>query len=340
MIKRLFQNKRARRWVFVTLSVLLSAGIAVATVALLAGSLLAGSTDQWDLFNFVTGVDLRDSSGTLITDGKVYYDSEYTFYISFSEFAGTNTEGLFGQFEYTGSPGRLLYKLPSEIEIPQAVSAAPIRLFTDKTKIIGYYDVDTLGNVAVWFGEFDDKGATTPGKNFIDNYTNANFVLEIEALFKRSTNGGKITFGADAEITIQQPDEPPGDLIVDKTASTFSPELETIDYTITITAVNGPVNNIKLEDVMSVNRGSSSINFDWPVTQSDPNVFTAGCFQYKFGTGGWQTYPGATPWKAGGQSLLLDFTSNGTLLQPDHRNQIHHAPDRPARPPGTERQAG
>ena len=124
MIKRLFQNRRTRKWLIAALSVLLSVGIAAAVVTLLTSVVGAAPGDNlWDLKeNFVSNVVLVDENGIPVTDGEVMIGKTYTWRISFAEFLGPG-----GQMEYNGVDpygganyplgGRLVYQLDSNIRV-------------------------------------------------------------------------------------------------------------------------------------------------------------------------------------------------------------------------------
>ena len=294
---------RRRAGIIAIFLVPLCLAAAVLTVALTLRSAQAAPSDAWDLNNFVTGVTVKDSEGRPVTDGKFFYGDVYTFNIVFAERTGAN-----GQFAYNGVQ-RLLYKLPSSLVMQAPVNAGAIRVESTGATV-GWYNIDAGGNVEVWFGSFDKDG-NPAALNFIDGYTDVQFTLEIFASFSQGAGTGQILFGGEGSITIGAITSPPPGLSVTKTAAAFDAEREAVDFEIVITAERGSVKEIKLSDVLSVDRQS------WTLKQSDSLAYFLtgagnGFFQYKFGGGSWITMA-SVPWASGGNSLLFDFTGNGPL---------------------------
>ena len=242
------------------ISMFLTVMIIASSLYIPAAVINAATGDRWDLSNFVKNVTVRDSSGQVIPGGgNFYYGAVYTFTISFAEFAGAN-----GQFKYDGT-GKLRYDLPGMIEVVSAVTNGEIRVANGS--VIGWYNIATNGKVEVWFGNYDINGKQIFGQlvgeepildntstnpiNFIDFYTNAEFVLEIEAKFKQGTSNDKIPFGPGYEFQIKLETPPPG-LLVNKSA-VYKSFNETIEYTITITATGdanaAPITGITLRDM-------------------------------------------------------------------------------------------
>ncbi|MCL2368261.1 MAG: hypothetical protein FWC72_04630, partial [Oscillospiraceae bacterium] len=214
----------------------------------------AAGLDSSDLADFVTNAQIFDmSSGTPVPIGPgdpTYIGNTYQFVISFAE-----TTTL--QFGYNSS-GVMTYQLPAVLSIPNAILQTPIR-FGGTGAIIGWYSIDTSGLVQVQFYEVLNDGTATPGTNWIDNYTNASITLDIMAQLQ-DVPGGNIDFGNGEEVTITPPIDPPASLTMQKT-SRYVPGEERIYYMITITALQGSVTDITLEDTMRIS-GIGGIDFE------------------------------------------------------------------------------
>jgi len=228
---------------------------------------LTASGDAWDLSNFVTSVSVKDSSGTAVTDGNYIYDAQYTFSISFAERLGAG-----GQFGYNAS-GRLVYQLPSQLEVPPAMAVTNGIVRLSNGQPVGHYTIDATGRVEVWFDKVDNTGAAI-AQNFIDYYTDASFKLDVNAQFKEGTEAGKIIFGADAVITINTITSPPAGLTISKKASNFNSANETVDFTVSITGTGSTVNTIVLGDVMTIAGNNVPSN----TAISDNSAYSSGLF--------------------------------------------------------------
>jgi len=119
----------------VFLPLLVAAILLTAFLSLLIAHTASG--DGWDLYNYVSGVTIKDDSNQAITDGIYYFGINYKMDITFSEFAGSG-----GQFEYNeeGEEGLLVYQLPGEIEVLSAVTNGEICVAGGK--VIGWYNID------------------------------------------------------------------------------------------------------------------------------------------------------------------------------------------------------
>ena len=195
--------------------------------------------DQSDLANFITGATMWDQDGNQIqSGGNAIIGNTYTFIMIFSEQPTAE-----GQFIYNAG-GRLTYQLPSALTVQTAVDVTPIPLANGK--IVGYYTIDTSGLVSVWFGNFDQNGNPTAGINFIDVVTNATFTLQISA----QLNSSSLDFGDGNFITIN-PVPPPTMLATSKT-SRYDSTVQRVYYTVTMTALGGPIGDISLTDTPTV----------------------------------------------------------------------------------------
>ena len=253
-----------------------------------AGITPTGIGDNWDLNNFVTGVAVRDAAGNIVSNGNFLYGDTYTFEISFAERAGAG-----GQFGYNIF-GKLVYQLPSRLQVPFAINDGVIRV--SNGTVVGWYTVDSTGRVEVEFGNYDNKGNPSD-QNFID-YTDASLTLMIDARFTQGATPGEVLFGAETSITINRLDHPPASLRVTKgfTYNSGNRTAETIDFTVAITAVGGPISNIVLDDALTLN-----ILSNYAIT--NPAYFSA----YEFRVGTNSTWRSITPtWN--GNAMRFDFT--------------------------------
>jgi len=215
---------------------------------------------SWDLSDFITNASMYDisdpSNPVLINAGDpTYIGDTYKFVLDFAE-----TPSL--QLEYTNSnppypDGVLVYQLPAELTIQNAIAETPIRIANNA--IVGWYTIDTSGLVLVWFNNVDQNGNPSD-YNYID-FTNVTIHLEIYAQLQQTGNG--LDFGGGNVIDVN-PDYPPPSLGVHKD-SRYDPTSETIYYMITITALGAPggnpVTNITLTDSPFIN-GNSVFNDD------------------------------------------------------------------------------
>ena len=199
-------------------------------LANLANRGLAGSSDAWDLGNFVTSVEILDSHGSPI-GGSITDGDKSSITIAFAEHAGAN-----GQFGYNGD-GYLVYTLPASLALLEDVSNGEIRLANSKQ--VGSYTASAAdGVIKVHFGDFTLDGEPNAGHNFID-FTDAAFVLRFEAEFRVGGDAVEVDFGDGFKVTftVLPPEEPepvPPGIDVVKTADSGDGGI--INYEIVITA--------------------------------------------------------------------------------------------------------
>ncbi|MCL1823653.1 MAG: hypothetical protein FWG44_05565, partial [Oscillospiraceae bacterium] len=217
----------------------------------------AASGDNWDLSNFVTNVTL---DGNPIS-GTYSVGESYVFKISFAERAGAN-----GQFAYKN--GVLTYQLPEGLKTTP-VTGGSIRSSSGAT--IGTYDIDSSGLVKVKFNDCKVNGTPTAGVNFIDNYTDASFSLEIKAQFDKVPSGGKVIFDLNSSVTLNLAGPQPA-LTVEKKAGSVT-SAKTISYTVTVKASGAPVTNITLKDIPFARIGTNSAGTQYKIT--DAALFAA-----------------------------------------------------------------
>ncbi|MCL2125859.1 MAG: hypothetical protein FWH33_07740 [Oscillospiraceae bacterium] len=265
--------------------------------------------DAYDLSNFVESIIIRNASGATVSDGIFMFEETYTFSIKFAEGTGDK------QFAYTTVGGKeiLQYQLPPALTIHSAVDNGEVR--TGSGAVVGWYSINMSGGIAVWFGNYDISGAPSP-YNFID-YTDAAFTLDIIATFSETTQIGDIPFGDGASITIKALTQPDLGVMVAKT-STYSPNDETISYSIAITAVGGPddvpIKNIKLTDVPFIRNGGA----DPKVSINDAS--TAAYKEISYNKNGGAEVPMAVEWHANADGAGLrgfSYTFPETLMRGD-----------------------
>ena len=319
IIKKVLEDKRRKR-IALAIFVPLCCAAVILSVVLTILTAHAGPGDQWDMYNYVTGVTIKDVGGSVVTNGQFAHGSPYTFEIWFQEFAGTN-----GQFAYNGQ-GKLIYQLPPELVVVTPVSNGQIRVANGST--VGSYTLDSNGHVEIVFGEFDSQGVPTPGICFFDNYTDTSFGLSVYATFKSSVQPGQIRFGANATLTVVNITQPGGQAKLDvaKTAGTYNANDETIAFTITVTANGGPVSDITLEDILAVTGGfvsGTGAPANYRLRATDQNLFRlgsmSGSLRYQFGQGSSWVNMASAPWTGSGanSALLFDFSKDGPLAAGD-----------------------
>jgi len=229
-------------------AVLMSIAIIVTLFALVSNDVSAAPGDMWDLSNFVQSVIMQDTNGNTINPGdSVYINQSYVFNINFTETTGR-------QLSYDGSPvpNSLIFQLPPQLHIQNAIGPAPINVGTGNVTV-GSYTIDTSGQVLVTFNNVDNAGNPTAG-NFITNYTNVNFWLNITAQLIDGGDGD-LGFG-NVVITIPPPVPPPPELIVTKRSQPNPDNPEIIDYIVTITADGDNVGGIYFYDTLTASNAS------------------------------------------------------------------------------------
>ena len=228
----------------------------------------ANPSDAWDLRNFIPATDgivIRDKSNNIVNPntGTFIYGDTYTFTILFAEKAGGN-----GQFEY--KDGYLEYDLPEVLQVVEAITDAKpgVILIGDDNAVVGWYTIDMDGHVKVWFGNFDNQGDPIDPVNFIDEYTNASFVLNIAARLEAGSGENIVLFGTDATITINVKYSDPGIQVNKKVkVNGYNVNAETVQYEVTITApasnasaFPSVLENIVLTDIPKLNNATTYLN--------------------------------------------------------------------------------
>ena len=205
-----------------------------------------------ELARFFDNVVITDSSGAILAPGATPFIGEtYRFSINFSEKAEL-------QMEYNLN-GVLTYSLP----VPPLIIThdtepnQPIRIANGN--IVGWYSIDTAGNVTVRFDNVNQNGEPSDS-NFID-LTNVTLTLDIYAQFNH-WGGGNIDFGDGIYINFPETVFPPSGINVHK-QSRYDPNGEIIHYMIRISATGHPsgatVNGLTVEDTPTIN-GSRILN--------------------------------------------------------------------------------
>jgi len=279
-------------------------------LAFMSNYVYAAPSDMWDLTNFVESASMTDINGTPIGPNDTTYIGEsYIFNINF-------TESPVRQLSYSGSPigNALLFQLPSQLQVQTAVSSAPITLTNGVT--VGSYSIDLSGLVTVRFNEVNNAGTPTPGTNFVDNYTNVDFWLNITAQLMASGDSN-IDFGNGEEVVVTPPVTPPPSLQVVKTSKLDNPTAPNrIEYIITITALGSTVTGITLSDTPSIS-GTGFTNITTP-----NNPFYG--FMYDVNNSG-RYMPMAVTWS--GDEFSFDFA--GLILNANDFITVRYSMDIP-----------
>ena len=214
-----------------------------------------------DLENFVVDpVVITDNDGNPVS--TFYYNSDYMFHITFRETAAL-------QFAYfhddVTDTDYMTYQLPPQLKVRQTtVDNSPYPIFgeslipSDPKPTIGYYSIDIDGLIQVHFDDvdkygnpalvFDEELQEDVLVNFIDYYTDAVFTLDISAQFSFVGSEQEIDFGNDVIITVTVENPLAGTLDISKSSTVSVITDKTVNYSITITAQNGPVHDISLSD--------------------------------------------------------------------------------------------
>ena len=209
----------------------------------------------------VSPIEITDSLGNPVT--TYYLNSDYYIKINFSETAVL-------QFEYfhdeETDTDYMTYQLPPELKVQQSlVDQSPFPMMGESISpeapepIIGYVSIDIDGLIKVHFDDVDIYG--NPALvydedledyvlvNFIDYYSDVSFLLDIAARFAQAGSQQSIDFGNDVVVTLTVENPLPGTLDIAKT-SDMSKVIadQTITFTVTITALDGTVGDITLDD--------------------------------------------------------------------------------------------
>ncbi|MDR0458840.1 MAG: hypothetical protein LBG68_00020, partial [Coriobacteriales bacterium] len=287
----------------------------VAGAESIAGIMPLSIGDHWDLSNYITGIVVRDSAGSAITNGSFFYNEPYSFAISFAEHEKTG-----GQFEYNS--GKLVYQLPKELVVSSPQSGF-IKVANGSS--VGEYSIGSDGLVQLFFYNVDNQGNAI-GQNFIDYYVNVKFSLVLQADFASDLTAGKIDFGANSSITVNSISSQAAALQVAKTASAYNSASESVSFTVEVRAVGGQVSNVVLADSLgfSIQNAFKIKSSDIPGNYANPFSSGSGSFEYSINGGAWVSQ--ALPqWESGGQRLLFDFgTTGGITLQSNETVQLRY----------------
>jgi len=291
--------------IFMTLAIIFS------MLSFMSNYVYAAPGDSWDLSNFVQNVTMTDTSGNAInSDTPTFIGQSYIFNINFAE-----TSQM--QLSYAGSPvgNALIFQLPSQLKIQNAVGPSQIRLGADSSgPVVGSYTIDTSGQVVVRFNEVNNQGVATPGTNFIDNYTNVNFWLNITAQLMAGGDGN-LDFG-NIVVEIEPPIKPEPKLQVTKSGQVDPNNGDRINYMVTITALGDSINGIVLSDTVSITNSSPAM----PNITTPNNPFFG--FRYSI-NGGTNFMPIAVTWN--GNTFSYDFS--GIILQANDYITVYYSLD-------------
>ena len=300
---RVLADKRRKR-ITAAIVVPLFCTVALLTALLLAQPALTAAGDRWDLNNFVVNAVIKDSEGNEIPvdgTGTVARGDAYSVALSFDGYKAGDLSFLLRYKPDAPNQGTLVYRLPDGVTMPDVfVQGNPHIIYMGPVNAaLGEYSVTADGLVIVRFYNVDLYGEPDPyGDNLLVNYPNLKFELNLEVEFT-GEGGTQQTFDfGDGEIELTVTSPPPV-LDVVKTASDFDPETESISYSITITALNGDVKDIVVDDLAQVDSntetwwidksGGSGLYMDIIVTSTDsdwpPYTITQAPWNTDTGTG-------------------------------------------------------
>ena len=190
------------------------------------------ATNRADLSIFTTGVIIRDANNNIIPPGaNVTIGDNFSLSITFRE-------RLNLQMSYDAT-GHLFYYLPAGIAIPVPINNAPI--IGQGGNIIGRYSITTAGRITVRFYNVRANGAPTPGgQNFIDFYTNAEFTIGMLTRFDGEEGMVWFDFGNNVVVNINVRQRA-GRAGITKASTPFNHATRSINYTVTITALDGDI---------------------------------------------------------------------------------------------------
>jgi len=267
-----------------------------------------------NLADFITSVNMFDMNGNPISPSTpTFIGQNYKFEITFAESPTL-------QLAYDLLTGHLLYQLPPYLTIQNAIDVTPLYSPTNSSIIIGWYTIDTNGLVQMWFDNVDLNGNQV-GVNFIDYYSNVTIALDIFAQLT-DVPDGNIDFGNDIIITIIPPGPTAPSLTMHK-ASRYVPNIpaganpatwfERVYYMITITALDGPITNIRLTDIPTLN---TNLTFNDPLPPSALSAFSGFTYEITPVVGPIGGLMPMTPitWSASPLSFEYTFIDPVTLL--------------------------
>ena len=288
--------------------------------ALTGGSSNAAAGDQWDLNNFVTGIEIRNASGGQF-NGTPVDGTTYQLNVEFSESIG----GSDGQFALNGSDN-MVYTLPESVKLIADISSKNI---TIGTVVVGTYSaVASTGVFTIKFNEVLKDGTPNPDISFIEAYTDVIFTLNLSARFNAGDETGTIhiDFGNNYYVDFYNAPPvitPPG-IGLTKAASSINGDK--ITYSVTITAqgeAGDKIEEITLNDkpfTRTVLSGTGSTN---KVGLTAAQRAAYGPFSYQInGTG--TSYP-ITPTWSDTNGFHFDFT--GVVLTPGQRIVLKYTAD-------------
>ncbi|MDR2904316.1 MAG: hypothetical protein LBU77_07405, partial [Clostridiales bacterium] len=209
---------------------------------------------QQDLKPFVTDVTVTNADGTPVADNIFIVGQDYLFNIAFAESAVRQM--AYQEVEINGVTGWLLYQLPPEMTVSGVAGVAhPIYGNAMPPFAIGEYYIAEDGLVAARFFEFDDKGNPLSDQgnselvNYLD-YKNVKFSFDITAKFDSKEISNEIIFGEDGKsITVTLVDPDPKLEIKKEVKQGYTYADGTIRYSITVTARDGDIKDLKVSDV-------------------------------------------------------------------------------------------
>ena len=227
-----------------------------ASQTITAESGVAGSPN---LSNFIDGSPVITDPNNLGQPITYVDGNTYDFTINFSEVANTSFQFAYddGAAHDSRTDNTLYYWLPASLVVQSEVDDQPIFAIDPDTGLltnvqIGTYCVYTDGLITAKFGISQNDGtATTPtGTNWTDFYSDAAFTLTVSAQLHATPGSISIDFGNDVTVDITVLNPNATTLKISKKLDSYDPATNKAKYIVTLTAMNGDVNNIVLTDFL------------------------------------------------------------------------------------------
>ncbi|MCL2807131.1 MAG: hypothetical protein FWD27_03055 [Coriobacteriia bacterium] len=227
-------------------------------------------SDLWNLGHFQSNFIIKDSGNNTIPidTGEFTYNTLYKYEVYFT--APQYIDETITKPAYN-SESWLVYSLPEGVEILNSGDGI-IYLGGDPTKQIGVYEIVSAsqGNlIRVHFDDVSVYGTTitqTPGTNLLDHdYSNLSFMVGFDARFVKVQGGDEFLFGTDTTITVVDKDGGASVLKDDGRtpwASGYHSDTRTVDYTITVTANDGPITISHIVDTILRETGSGTASLE------------------------------------------------------------------------------
>ena len=194
-----------------------------------------------DLTGELSNAVFKDTAGNPIENGGTVYIGQT--YIVSLEFSEINTGNQWIQFEHNANDV-LTYQIPSNLQCEPFDSWHKISAKTENGMItdVGEYYIDENGLLQVKF--YDDAN----GDNFVDKYSNVDFVIDFSATVAETQSGNKTEVDFNDDIHINLNVDGNAGVSVEKTHGEYNDEDATVDFTIKVEATHGLVKDLVIQD--------------------------------------------------------------------------------------------